>query len=110
MAVKAVKTVEEFQTVINAKEICVIDFYADWCGPCRLIAPVLDRISQTITSIKFYKVNIDNVPNAAVDVHSVPTFRFYAAGEKVDEFVGADEASLKSKIFSYAGQTTRGSL
>lgn len=51
-----------------------------------------------MTSIQFYKVNIDNVPNAAPDVQSIPTFRFYQNGKVFDEVVGADENTLRARI------------
>lgn len=69
----------------------VVDFYADWCGPCKMMAPAFDEAAETYAGkIKFAKVNIDDYRKLAIDnsVVSIPTLLFYKNGEVVDRTNG----------------------
>lgn len=71
--------------------IVLIDFYADWCGPCQMIAPVIDQLSEEITDAKIVKVNVDESPMTAAKfgIRSVPTFIVLKNGIEVTRNVGA---------------------
>ena len=60
------------------KKACIIDFYADWCGPCKRVAPIMDELSAQYKDIDFYKVNIDNENELAnaFGIRSIPTIIF----------------------------------
>jgi thioredoxin 1 len=78
------------QEVIEEKGVVVVDFYADWCGPCRMTAPIVDELSQQLTGIKFVKVNVDENPDLAsqYQIFSIPTFLIFKNGEVISSLVG----------------------
>ncbi|WP_320143637.1 thioredoxin [uncultured Cohaesibacter sp.] len=70
----------------------VVDFWAEWCGPCKMIAPILDEISkEKADGVKIVKVNVDENPNTAAQygVRSIPTLLLFKGGEAVAMKVGA---------------------
>ncbi|GIW64412.1 MAG: thioredoxin [Patescibacteria group bacterium] len=77
--------------VIEGKGLILVDFYADWCGPCRMTAPVLEELSKELTDVKIVKVNVDENPELAsqYQVFSIPTFIIFKDGQPVHQFVGA---------------------
>jgi thioredoxin 1 len=78
--------------VLNAKEPVVVDFWAEWCGPCKMIAPALEDIAKELGSkVKIAKLNIDENPELAAQfgVRSIPTLMIFKGGEVADMKVGA---------------------
>ena len=93
---------EAFKEEVN-KDFVVVDFYADWCGPCRMISPFLQEI-QDETNIDIIKVNIDESPDIATqyDIMSIPTLLIFKKGEKISSIVGAaSKARLLDWISSH---------
>ena len=70
--------------------LCVIDLYADWCGPCKMLAPTLDELEREFPSVKFCKVNVDNDPEIArlFKVQSIPFVALVKDNTFVDMSVG----------------------
>lgn len=81
---------EKFKEDVLDKDFVLVDFYADWCGPCRMIAPFLEEIQSEI-NVDIVKLNIDESPNLASEysVMSIPTLVIFKKGEKVSVNVGA---------------------
>jgi thioredoxin 1 len=80
------------EQVIDSEVPVLVDFWAPWCGPCRMVAPVVDEIaSQYEGQIKVVKINTDENPNVASQygIRSIPTLMIFKGGQKVDMVVGA---------------------
>lgn len=86
-------TDENFEAeVLKAEGMVLVDFYADWCGPCKMMAPVIEQIAEEYTGkAKVGKLNVDENPDIAgkYQVMSIPTLLFFRNGQLVDTVVGA---------------------
>ena len=91
MAVKQIGT-DNFETeVLQTEKKVVVDFWAGWCGPCQMIGPLIEQLSEEMPEIKFVKVNVDDELELAgkYKVESIPTLIVFAAGKEVKRQVGA---------------------
>ncbi|KAI9836603.1 MAG: hypothetical protein M1819_001235 [Sarea resinae] len=96
-------TKEDFvSSIIDVKDdsLIVLDCFATWCGPCKVIAPQVIKMSDTYPAVKFYKLDVDEVPAVAADlgIKAMPTFQLFKNGEKVGEVVGANPRALEAAI------------
>lgn len=80
-----------FTQVITADTPTLVDFWADWCGPCKMMHPVFESLSKKYPKIKFARVNVDQNQNIAMRfaVQSIPMFIMFKSGQIVDKMVGA---------------------
>ena len=92
----------EFADAIDTKRLVLVDLWAPWCGPCRMVAPVLERLSvEFAATLKVVKVNVDESPSTSqrYEARSIPMLLFMRDGELVDTVVGAQpEHVLRARI------------
>lgn len=80
---------QEFDNEIK-EGVVFVDFFAEWCGPCKMMAPVVEEIEQEISSVKFIKVNVDDAEEIAMKygIMSIPTFFLFKEGQLSKKMVG----------------------
>lgn len=76
--------------VINKKGVVVVDFYATWCAPCKMLAPVLEELQGELSEAKIFKVDVDENPEVSnkYGIQSIPTIMIFKDGAQVDKKVG----------------------
>ena len=84
-------TKENFaQEVLQSEKPVLLDFWASWCGPCRMLSPIVDEVAEERTDVKVGKVNVDDEQELAIryGVMSIPTVIFFKDGQEIDRKVG----------------------
>lgn len=92
---------ENFETeVLNSEKTVLIDFYADWCGPCKMLSPIVEQVASENTNVKVVKINIDDEQDLAIDygVMSIPTLVVIKNGQEADRVVGVVPKSQVEKL------------
>ena len=86
---KEIQSYDEFKAEIASGEV-LVDFYATWCGPCKMIAPIVAQIAEENADLKVLSVDVDEVPQAAGEygVNSIPTLLYVKDGQLVDTHIG----------------------
>ena len=80
-----------FEEVRNSEKLVLLDFYADWCGPCRMVSPIVDEIAKERSDIFVGKINVDNEPELSADfgVVSIPMLVVLKNGKIINQAAGA---------------------
>ena len=96
---------EHIVQVSDGQGLTIVDFWAEWCAPCRMIAPVLEELAQEYAGkVTVAKLNVDENPQAAArfGIRSIPTLLFFKGGDRVDQVIGAVARSvIQSKLGAY---------
>ena len=100
MPIKKVSSEGEFDQEIGKRALSVCDFFAEWCGPCKMIAPILEQFAGKYTNVNFMKVDVDELKDVSQreEVSAMPTFKLYISGKCVASMKGADHAGLERLI------------
>lgn len=87
-------------TAALKNEAVLIDFFAEWCGPCKAISPQIEKLSEQYENIKFFKVDVDKLSEVAAEngISAMPTFLFFKNGEKVETVRGANPPAIMAGI------------
>ena len=97
-----VATKDNFEALIGGEGLTLVDFWAVWCGPCRMLSPIVDEVSEDFAGkVSVVKCNVDDCEDIAFKfgIRSIPTLIFFKNGEVVDRIVGAlPKAALVEKI------------
>jgi thioredoxin 1 len=98
--VKEIQSLQEFEKEIRYPGLVVVDFFTTWCGPCKMIAPIIEQFATKYPEVKFIKVDIEKNEDIAAPrrIQSIPTFHFIVNGNQVDEMKGANPTTLEQKI------------
>ena len=100
-------TEEEFNEIINnSHKVVVVDFFAEWCMPCLMLAPIIDELAEqeNLKEVKFTKVNVDDNQELAqkYNVSSIPCLIIFKEGKEVDRIIGTQSGEIiEEKIKSY---------
>ena len=93
---------DNFAELLESEKLVIVDFWATWCGPCRMLSPILDEVEEEMSEqIQVVKVNVDDADEIAAQyrIMSIPTLLFVKNGEIVDKTVGAmPKPALLEKI------------
>jgi len=104
--VKVCKTHDELKQELTdaGDKLVVIDFFAEWCGPCKVIAPIIGEMATANPNVVFLKVDVDENEDSAAEygISAMPTFIFIKKGAKVDDMMGANAEKLKAIVAKHA--------
>jgi len=91
MAVTNIKQDEFKKEVLESSGLIMVDFYAEWCGPCKMTGPIIDQLAEEVKDVRFIKVNVDENPDLSTtySIFSIPSFIIFKDGQILSQFAGA---------------------
>ncbi len=103
MATIQIKENEFEEVVLKSDKPVVVDFWADWCGPCKMLGPILDSLSEERSDVKFVGVNADDAEDLVIKfgISNIPCLILFKDGEEVDRSIGF---VMKSKLEEFISQ------
>ena len=98
--VKKLASVDDFNKAKNTTKLVVIDFFAEWCGPCKHLAPKIEDMAKEHTDVDFYKIDVDENEEVASSegISAMPTIKFFKNGKEIDSVVGANETKILEAV------------
>ncbi|KAM7468576.1 hypothetical protein LguiB_016138 [Lonicera macranthoides] len=96
-----------FEASRESDKLMVIDFFASWCGPCKLMEPIVHEFAAKYTNVVFVKIDVDKLADVAREfgIKAMPTFILMKKGKQVDQLIGAKKEELQKKIEKHRGAT-----
>ncbi len=90
MEIKVLEEKDFKNIILNEKGKVLVDFYADWCGPCKMLSPVVEEVAGEKEDVSFYKINVDNAEDISREygVMSIPTLILFENGNLINKSVG----------------------
>ena len=90
MSVKKIEEKDFNEVIKNKDKKVLVDCYADWCGPCRMLSPIIDELAEEIDSCEFYKLNVDEAENISREygIMSIPTILIFKDGKEINKSIG----------------------
>ena len=103
--VETVKTLEQFDKTIKENELVLVDFFATWCGPCKTLSPIIEKLSDKYQNVKFIKVDVDVLSPLAAryGINSIPNLILFKNGEKAGQGVGFMPETKVAELIEKAG-------
>ena len=110
-----IESTSQFSNLLASSSIVVADFYADWCGPCKQIAPIYEQLSAQLSrpnKITFTKINTDNQQDLArsYGVTAMPTFMIFKNAQRIESIQGADPRKLSAAVKKLADEANRAGM
>ncbi len=104
--VEEIKTIEEFKEALTGEnDLVIIDFFTNWCRPCKLIGPEIEKLSEKYSTIGFHKINTENKALKEIceicEITSIPSFCYFLKGSYITKVVGANITKIEEKIKQY---------
>jgi len=100
--VQSLESIEDMLDVLeqNKENLTVIDFWAEWCGPCKRFKPEFEKLSEKYPTVTFVTINVDDVPDVKdeFEISSLPTFDLVKNGQRVHRIMGTDKPGLDQAI------------
>ena len=96
-----IKNKEQFNEAVSKEGLVLVDFFATWCGPCKMLSPIIEKIAGEYSDADIYKLDVDEAGDVAqaFGVYSIPTLIFFKDGKEVNRHVGfASEKMIVSKL------------
>ena len=92
---------KDYEEIIKKDKKVVIDCYASWCGPCKMLSPIIDELAKELDNYKFYKLNVDNseLVTSKYEIMSIPTILIFEDGKLIDKVVGLRLKSELKELF-----------
>jgi len=107
MNLQKITTEKELNNILKTKTMTIIDFFAEWCGPCKILGPIFEKVADDYEDINFIKIDIDHAPELAAkyEISSIPTLLFLKNGELSNTIRGLiREPDLKKTIENFKKQ------
>ena len=90
MSVKKISEKDFNKVISNKEKKVIVDCYAEWCGPCRMLSPIIDELKEEVDSCEFYKLNVDEAENISREygIMSIPTVLVFKDGKEINKSIG----------------------
>ena len=95
---------ENYENLLKSDKLLIVDFYAGWCGPCKAIGPILEKLEKEILDCEFAKVDVDEalMVTSKYKIRTIPTILFIRNGDVIDTLIGAHpENKIRDKIIEF---------